>query len=961
MEITLEELQPHIIVLSEHDMGAEEVKLLKIENFEVNANFSREKFKKGGVMILSKKELKGKQVTLPKALETKILEEKMFEFCISKFSVGKFKFAVVGIYRSPSSCVETFLDRLSSLIEFLRTKFHTIIWAGDININVLIPSLDHNRLKNLLANHNMKYLIKFPTRINKNTNFNKNGKDYTETAIDNFFVNNTFKNLTNVTGCITLLSDHDGQILKFNCPEYIAKSENFLIYEHRDFSQNNLKLFAKFLEKELWVDVYNAPVADKYNIFYSTFHYYFEQSFPKRLVKKNRFKKSWITTALKEEKNELIQLSKEIRRIKNKEKDIFLKNKINNYKKKLNESKKSFFKRKIEQSTNVPKTIWNIINTETGQKKTKEVCDESFVIDIGGESHTDPKYVCNLFNDYFINVIKDNIVKPTINNSDIGNLSNDSSKNYSFFQPSFNFRPVNDAEVEHVVNSFRCKVSSGYDEVPIQVLKAGNQQLKKILAHLINSSFVSGIFPNQLKISKVVPIHKTDDKRNLANYRPVSLLPTISKIYEKLAYNQLINYLETYNLFDDIQHGFRSGRSVISAAIQFLESIIESVDKGEHVVGIFMDLSKAFDSVNHSTLIDKLNKLGIKNHSLIWFKSYLADRVQYVEIQQTNARKRKLKFHSEPKFIKYGVPQGSILGPLLFICYLKDMAQILSFPQHSLCLYADDSNLKISANTIDELETQSNIELENVEKFLNNLNLQVNVKKTNYVYFKTQQSKVSNEPNIMFNNQAVERNKNIKFLGLLIDENLKWNEHVNKLLKKLNSGVYALSRMVFLNDCSTLRMIYFAHIHSHIKYGLALYGSTKKSNLDEILKIQKKSIRIIKNLDKDTSARPHFTDLKILTVYGQYIFDTIELVKNSTIILDPPRHRYNTRRGTEIVSNHHRLKFYEKKPLYTGQKFLKCIPIQIKQEKSVKTFCKKLKEHLIKNPVYSFDEFFMLA
>uniref|UniRef100_A0A1B6MAK8 Reverse transcriptase domain-containing protein n=1 Tax=Graphocephala atropunctata TaxID=36148 RepID=A0A1B6MAK8_9HEMI len=456
-------------------------------------------------------------------------------------------------------------------------------------------------------------------------------------------------------------------------------------------------------------------------------------------------------------------------------------------------------------------------------------------------------------------------------------------------------------------------------------------------------------------------VHKKDDKKEISNYRPVSLLPSTSKIYERIVHSQLMTFLEEHHLLDDNQHGFRNGRSTISAAVEYLESIIDSVDKGEHALGIFMDLSKAFDSVDHSILIKKLNYLGINLNNLKWFQSYLTNRVQYVEIPSVSFQNKISRVSSEPKTIISGVPQGSILGPLLFLCYLKDMhLSLKQIPQEHLCLYADDANLKFSSKSVDEIEKLSHIELNNVNCFLNEHNLKLNVKKTNYMTFKTQQRKEIIEPSIKVNHLLVTKNQTTKFLGLTIDENLNWDQHVQILIAKLNSGIYALTKMSFICNTDTLRMIYFSYIHSHIAYGLCLYGATKNSNLDEILRIQKKSLRIMLGLKIDDSVKEYFKKLKILTVYGQYILDTIMCSKFKNLNTDTANviHSYNTRHKTNILISRHRLNFFTKKPTYIGSKFLKSIPLVIKQETESTIFKRKLKAYLLDKALYSLDEYF---
>lgn len=272
LEIILEELKPHIIVLSEHDMKSDEIERLNINNYSLNSYFSRQKSKNGGVMILSQNELRGKQVAIPDAILKEIREEKLFEFCASMYKVDSFKFIVVGLYRSPSSPVNNFIDKLDTLIEYLSKKCQTVIWAGDININVLANSKEHEMLKNLLKSHHMTYLIDFPTRVSQ----------FSQSSIDNILVKKSLVNSVSVSGVITLLSDHDGQVFEMDVNTHLPKVNYFTLEETRLFSQENIDIFNKFIENEIWQEVYFASVYDKYDIFYNIFKYYFDQAFPKK-------------------------------------------------------------------------------------------------------------------------------------------------------------------------------------------------------------------------------------------------------------------------------------------------------------------------------------------------------------------------------------------------------------------------------------------------------------------------------------------------------------------------------------------------------------------------------------------------------------------------------------------------------------------------------------------------------
>jgi hypothetical protein len=305
LEITLEEINPHIIILSEHDMKFYEIDRVNIGNYKINSCYCRVNANKGGVMILSKEHIKWAQVALP--LAESLREEKIFEFCATRFIVNNFKFTVVGLYRSPSSDVDDFLDRLSSLISELMKKSTNIVLAGDINIDVLRRDHKYKKLKNVLKSFNMNYMVNFPTRIFQNST----------SAIDNFLTN-LKKDQILVSGVATLLSDHDGQILELLNKGKINDIQNHVKELKSDFCLENKRLFEKFLREETWISVYNSQSNKKFDTFMNIFNYYYNLSFPKKYFKINKKVNKWLTESLKEEKNEVLELCKQARNSKDK-------------------------------------------------------------------------------------------------------------------------------------------------------------------------------------------------------------------------------------------------------------------------------------------------------------------------------------------------------------------------------------------------------------------------------------------------------------------------------------------------------------------------------------------------------------------------------------------------------------------------------------------------------------------
>lgn len=278
-----------------------------------------------------------------------------------------------------------------------------------------------------------------------------------------------------------------------------------------------------------------------------------------------------------------------------------------------------------------------------------------------------------------------------------------------------------------------------------------------------------------------------------------------------------------------------------------------------------------------------------------------------------------------------------------------------------ICLYADDANLLTTADTLDLLEISSFINMSALSQFFEEHNLLVNVDKTKLIQFSTRSNNLDRTIKVFSNDQEINTEDETKFLGLIIDKNLDWSSHVDHITKKLSTGLYVLRRMVKTCKLETLKSIYFSLIQSHIQFGLVIYGSTKKSNLDKILRLQKQALRIMLNLKWRESVKSSFADLKIFTVYSLYIFESVMFVVDSKLIrqnnVDRP---YNTRNHHLIsLQERHNLEFFKKKPSYMGLKFFRYLPDVIRRDyKAGKKFKDKLKSFLINRAFYSLEEFF---
>ena len=325
-------------------------------------------------------------------------------------------------------------------------------------------------------------------------------------------------------------------------------------------------------------------------------------------------------------------------------------------------------------------------------------------------------------------------------------------------------------EISDIISSLKTGKSIGPNSIPTKLLKFLCPHICSPLSNIINESFQSGTFPEKLQLAKVIPLFKTGCPLTASNYRPISLLSVF--VIEKVMYKRLYNFLELNNIFYNYLFGFRSSHSINHALISLTDMIKITLDNKRFGCGIFLDLQKAFDTVNHEILLTKLEHYGVRGIALARFHSYLSNREQYVSVNGYNSRNRN---------DTCGVPQGSVLGPLLFLIYIHDIPNTSS--TLAFYLFADDTSIYFESENLEQPQKIVNRELKHVKKWLDANKLALNVDKTNFVVFHSSQKPLCDNIIITFGKQHMDKAKHVKFLGLLLDETLSWKHHLSELSK----------------------------------------------------------------------------------------------------------------------------------------------------------------------------------
>ena len=452
--------------------------------------------------------------------------------------------------------------------------------------------------------------------------------------------------------------------------------------------------------------------------------------------------------------------------------------------------------------------------------------------------------IANGFNDFFVSIGPE-LAKDI--HSDINPLTYVNNVNNSIV-----IFDVSCDEVKNIIRSLK-NSSAGHDEFPTFVGKLCVDSYIEPLTFLINYSLKTGVFPSELKLARMVPIFKAGDSSALTNYRPISVLTFFAKVFEKIVYNKLLNFISDNNILYDHQYGFRKGRSTQQAIITLVDKITKSQDIGDIVITLLIDLKKAFDTIDHRILLRKLYSYGIRGSMLKWMESYLTDRSQYVVIDGKV---------SQTRGIKCGVPQGSILGPLLFIISVNDICNVS--PMLFKILYADDTCVLISGNHLNNLIDRLNTELISLNNWFKANKLSLNTKKSCFMIFHRSRIKPNVINKVVIDNHELTQVNSAKYLGVIIDHKLNWIEHISYVKSKMSKGIGIMYKARQFLTKKALLMLYHAYIFPYMTYCIEVWGCASQTQLNCLFLLQKKIIRIMNFSHYLAHTNPLFLTMKVL-------------------------------------------------------------------------------------------------
>ena len=617
-----------------------------------------------------------------------------------------------------------------------------------------------------------------------------------------------------------------------------------------------------------------------------------------------------------------------------------MRNKVNAL---IRRSKKNFYNKAIK-GRKESKVLWrNIRSLKNNEQKGNAGVQLPRSLHINDTDVDGVQQVLNAFNQHFTD-IANTIDKTPFNESEFDQMNSILKvklKNI-FFTIAF----ITPLEVKTYIEQLNLSKAAGLDRIGPNILKHCGDNIVLPLTSIINNSIRTGIFPDKLKEAKVIPIFKSSDRSDPNNYRPISILPTLSKIFERHLTNQIKHFLQENNIIHKYQSGFREKHSCHTALTRIIDDWLDAIDNGMYVGALFLDLRKAFDLVDHEILLHKLKLYNFSINSIEIIRSYLTSRHQIVKIGNNESSRR---------LIRSGVPQGSILGPILFLIYINDLS--FQIKDSMVDLYADDSTLYTKGVSLQKIEHNLQISLNKVTNWCTKNNMAINAQKTKcMVLGSSTKLRKSNEMNMYVNNVRIQNVNSHKLLGVILDESLTWNLQVDAVVKKVNSKIALLKRInYFLNEHMRI-LFYNAYILPVFDYCCSIWGKGTQKHQKKMTILQKRAAKIILFKPFTTPSNKLFKELDWLTFENRCKYQTAVLVYKSLHDLTPyyirelvnltSNDKYNLRSSSrqDIAHFHYKTQYKKKSFAFHSVTVWNFLPEHIRKCKSENIFkmcCKK--------------------
>ena len=811
---------PHSFIVPE---GYSIIRKDRTENFKQRYG----KANGGGIAVLHKNNVK---------VKVKDIADKDDETLWLEITTKK-KILIGLVYRATYTDLLTEIDgntKLNNLLETANVISNNVILLGDMNCDTSSVQQDKatKTLIDTCSAYQMTQEISKPTRITDNT---KSTIDHIWTDVN--------QQLIKESGTFVGISDHLGTYAMLNLSlnndqqRKLKFKRNWRNYTEREFTET---LSTNLDEANVTDLISQKDLNGSMDALTNAIQKSMNQHAPLKEVKEKQPKIKripWFDQEISEkkaEKNNLLKLYYLLGDPKDKAKASKLNNEITHLKEK---KKKLYYTNKLSSSEGDPKQIWNVLKELTnGYSEKNEIEPDNL-----------DQEKANQYNEYFATVGSE--IQKELNIMDI----EVETKN-----TGFTFTSETEENVQKLLERIRTNVAVGIDGINAKVLKDGADIIVPILTSIINLSYELNQFPDQLKSASVKPIHKKNCHNDPANYRPISILPILSKVFERSAVNQLVKYLEN-GILSANQHAYRRFHSTVTSLAELTNKIYSGLDEGMIVGLASMDLSKAFDSISHTHLLQKLSDMGLHSKSVLWIRSYLQSRKQRTAFKEVTSKETE---------VTSGVPQGSILGPILFLCFTNELAA--AFPNDKLISYADDSQFVVTGKTMEQIKIKLERIIQKAENWYKANSLKSNPSKTEVIIFTPNKNKNIILPTIAaFENGKkieLEVSETLKILGVHIDKHMTWNDHITKLRNKTMGIVKHLHRVNKLLPMKIKLQLYDSLVASHLNYADIIWSGCSLANKQKLQRVQNFALKSILGMRKFDSATEALRKLKYLNL-----------------------------------------------------------------------------------------------
>lgn len=841
--------------------------------------------------------------------------------------IDKENYMLSTIYHPPQVNDNLFLEAFENFLDNNINYNGTLLIIGDFNFDLSKDSFYANKCKNLIFQNGLYQIVKKHTRITQ----------HSSTLIDYIITND--KHISHEVRLTPKISDHSILTVNINGER---KGNKITKINKRSFKNYKVENFHDKLIDNNW----NNRISDvniTANLFITTVKNVLESLCPKIEISipEKYVNNKWINSdiinkmKIRDTKYEIAVITK-CQEDWNSFKEI--RNEITAM---IRTEKEKYFNMVIEENKSNSREMWkNLKIILPGNRKLP-----GNTVKFSNLETSQEHIICVEFNKYFLESIKEIVTNISKYNNEYDIL--DKVEKHAPFPK---FEKIDLPHLKKIVYSLK-NTAGVEDDISTKILKDAFLVIGNRFLDVINNSIEGGIFPTEWKLSVIIPVPKVTNTIMCQEYRPINTVPPYEKALEIVVKEQLVNYCDKNSIIVPNQSGFRKNHSCETVILNICDTWLKAIDNGDIVVAVFLDFRRAFETIDRCLLLKKLEKMGICDTALKWFQSYLSHRTQKVKYNNCT---------SPAMVTKYGVPQGTVLGPILFILYINDMIKCVDKCQ--IKMFADDTMLYIKGKNIVNLIHTINHELKIIFEWLCDNSLCINVNKCKYMIIasKHKLNNVDDNHIVKINDINLDRVKEMKYLGVIIDENLNLKKHANYIMNKMSKKVSFLYRIGNSLSMFTKILIYKAIIAPHIDFCSSILFNLNQNQIQQLQKIQNRAMRIILKCNRYTPIRTMLDVLNLMNINQRIVYRTLIIIykiKNKMLpsyLFNEMKyvndiHDYSTRNANNFFIDTFNRASTEKSVLSKGLKLYNNLPVPIKNSQNLNSFKKMLSNYVVKS------------